>query len=142
MNNQADDLHSRVVLLRMQGKTTEELQEIWQESDKSKWSREDFDAVQKILMERVGKLPEQRHLETIAKPIKSSSQNSSSDNLSSKYPYLTAYVGFVALFLLLGLVIGFIPFLSRYGLIIQAIGGYYLFKFVVEKNILPHVQKK
>jgi hypothetical protein len=142
MNNQADALHSQVVLLRMQGKTTEELQAIWQENDKSKWSKEDFDAVQKVLMERVEKLPEQKSLEKTDEPIKLSGQTSSSDNVSTKYPYLTAYVGFVALFLLFGLVLGFIPFLSQFGLIIQVIGGFYIFKFVVEKNVLPQIQKK
>ena len=142
MNSQADSLHSQVVLLRMQGKTTEELQEIWQENDKSKWSKEDFDAVQKVLLERVGKLPEQKSLEKSDAQIKSSGQNIASDNLSGKYPFLTAYVGFVALFLALGLVLGFVPLLSQFGLIIQVIGGFYIFKFVIEKNVLPHVQKK
>jgi predicted transcriptional regulator len=65
MNNQsnADILHSQEVLLRMQEKTTEELQSIWQENDKGKWSKEDFDAIQRILMERIGKLPEQKVVE-------------------------------------------------------------------------------
>ena len=63
MNNQADTLQSQVVLLRMQGKSTEELQAIWQENDRSNWSKEDFDAVQKVLIERVGKTPEQQKVD-------------------------------------------------------------------------------
>ncbi len=51
MNSQsnADTLHSQVILLRMQGKTTDELLAIWQENDNNVWGKEDFDAVQRIL---------------------------------------------------------------------------------------------
>ena len=144
MNDQtnANVLHSQAVRLRMQGKSTEELLSIWQENDTNKWSREDFDAIQKILMERIGKLPEQNKLERGNEQIKPAGQNASSNSVSGKYPYLTAYVGFVALFLLFGLVLGLIPFLSEFGFILQVIGGFYIFKFVIEKNVLPHVQKK
>jgi hypothetical protein len=142
MSNQsnADALHSQVVLLRMQGKTTEELLAIWQENDRTQWSKEDFDAVQTVLAQRIGKLPEQNHPETSTKKAASSEPNPPMvDNLSRKYPYLTAYVGFVALFLLLSLVSNFIPIV---GLILQVVGGFYIFKFVIEKNVLPHVEKK
>lgn len=141
MSSQADSLHSQVVLLRIQEKTTEELQAIWQENDNSKWSKEDFNAIQKVLLERIGKLPERKSLEENETQIKPPDQSVSNDNVNSKYPFLTAYVGFVALFLVLGLVLGFVPIPSQFGLIIQGIGGFYIFKFVVEKNVLPHVQK-
>src|SRR6266511_4174101 len=86
MNRQsdADSLHSQVVLLRIQGKTTEELQVIWQENDKSKWSKEDFDAVQKVLMERVGKLPEQKSIEKSGEQIMSVSRKGDTENSVGK----------------------------------------------------------
>ena len=60
MNHQSNEelLHAQVVLLRLQEKSTEELAAIWQENDQSEWTKADFDAIQKILLERTGKLPE------------------------------------------------------------------------------------
>ncbi len=142
MSNQtnADVLHSQVILLRMQGKTTEDLITIWQENDKAKWSKEDFDAVRQVLTQRISKLPEQNHPETSTEKVTSVEQNLLRvDTISRKYPYLTAYVGFVALFLLLSLVSNFVP---SFGLILQIVGGFYIFKFVIEKNVLPYVEKK
>jgi hypothetical protein len=43
---------------RMQEKDTEELITIWQEHDLEAWSESAFEVVQKILIERLGKLPE------------------------------------------------------------------------------------
>ncbi len=81
------------------------------------------------------------------------------DNLSKKYPYLTAYVGFLALFALARMGIG--TFLLMVGQLITTymdrtpqawavqIGawvlilaaGFYVFKYVIRKHVLPHVDK-
>ena len=44
----------------MRGKSTEELITIWTENNQKAYSKDEFDAVAKILLERIGKLPEQR----------------------------------------------------------------------------------
>jgi hypothetical protein len=53
-------LHSQVVFLKMRGKSTEELISIWKENNQKVIGKEEFDAVAKILLERIGKLPDQR----------------------------------------------------------------------------------
>ena len=55
-----DTLHSQVVFLKMREKTTEELTSIWEENNLKAWSKDELDATQKILLERLGKLPEQK----------------------------------------------------------------------------------
>ncbi len=155
MNNQsdADVLHSQVVLLRMQEKTTEELQSIWQENDKSKWSKEDFDAVQKILIERTGRLPEQKIAEKSTTPP----ELGLSEKLSRQYPYLTAFIGFIALYVLSGYAAGIIMYIlstimylfdvDKYQsiivilrLILQLLFSFHGFKFVINKNLLPYIK--
>jgi hypothetical protein len=61
-----------------------------------------------------------------------------SDKINAKYPYLTAYIGFIALYMLASVVIGFISLPSILNLIIVVVIGYYIFKFVVHNNILPY----
>ncbi len=53
-------LHSQVIFLKMKGKSTEELISIWTENNHKVWGKDEFGAVEKILLERLGKLPEQR----------------------------------------------------------------------------------
>ena len=85
-----------------------------------------------------------------------SSSPSLSDNLSSKYPYLTAYVDFLALFVFFGIIAGLIlivpqfifssiveaemfsPFTELFVTIFRIIVGFYAFKYVVKKHILPY----
>ena len=55
-----DTLHSEVVFLKMREKTTEELTSIWTENNQKVWNKDELDAVQRILMERLGRLPEQK----------------------------------------------------------------------------------
>lgn len=62
------------------------------------------------------------------------------DTLSAKYPYLTGYVGFLALSTLVGFILGFLPEWLRF--VLSAIIGFYVFKFVVQKNILPYINSK
>ena len=56
------------------------------------------------------------------------------DALNAKYPYLTGYVGFIALSALAALVLSFVPF----GSLLTIIIGFYIFRFVIQKNILPY----
>ncbi len=62
-----------------------------------------------------------------------------SEGLNKKYPFLTGYIGFIAIYALISVVIGFIPIPSMISLALQLIAGFYVFKFVVRKNILPYV---
>jgi hypothetical protein len=57
-----DTLHSQVIFLKMNGKVTEELTEIWVENDQNAWNKDEFAAVQRILIERLGKLPTQKEV--------------------------------------------------------------------------------
>jgi hypothetical protein len=66
---------------------------------------------------------------------------STSERLNEKYPFLTGWIGFIALFTLAGLLINFIPIPSVLQLLIEGVVGFYLFKFVIEKNILPYVNR-
>lgn len=46
----------------MREKSTEELTSIWAENNQKAWNKDEFDAVQKILLERLGRLPQQREV--------------------------------------------------------------------------------
>jgi hypothetical protein len=60
-----------------------------------------------------------------------------SEKLNAKYPYLTGYVGFIALYTLASIILGFIlP--SILNAIIVIVIGFFIFKFVVQNNILPY----
>jgi hypothetical protein len=64
-------LHSQVIFLQMREKSTEELISIWVENDRKAWSQEEFNAVQSVLSERLGKLPAQKTVPEIkANPVK------------------------------------------------------------------------
>jgi hypothetical protein len=54
---QGDSLRD-VMFQRMQEKETEELIAIWREHDQSTWTAEAFEIVEKILIQRLGQLPE------------------------------------------------------------------------------------
>ena len=55
----------------MREKSTEELISIWVENNRKKWSQEEFNAIQSVLSERLGKLPSQKTVqETKNIPIK------------------------------------------------------------------------
>jgi len=55
----------------MREKSTEELISIWVENNRKKWSQEEFNAIQSVLSERLGKLPPQKTVqETKNIPIK------------------------------------------------------------------------
>ena len=59
MTDQPQDESLRNLLFeRMQAKETEELIAIWQEHDESTWTVEAFQAVEKILVQRLGHLPD------------------------------------------------------------------------------------
>ncbi len=62
MNNPSDteELHSQVLFLKMRAKSTEELISVWTENNQKAWSRDEFDAIQEVLLERLDKLPEQK----------------------------------------------------------------------------------
>jgi len=62
-----------------------------------------------------------------------------SETLNAKYPYLTAYIGFIALQTLVSFVIGFVPLPSLIQLGISLILGFFIFKFVVHTNVLRYV---
>jgi hypothetical protein len=55
-----NELHSQVIFLKMRGKSTEELISIWTEYNQKVYSKEEFEAIEKILQERIGKVPPQR----------------------------------------------------------------------------------
>ena len=59
-SSDAEKLHSMVLLLRMRAKSTEELSAIWMENDRSTWKDEEIEAARTVLMERLGKVPEQK----------------------------------------------------------------------------------
>jgi hypothetical protein len=60
-------------------------------------------------------------------------------SLDAQYPYLIAYIGFIALYAALSVVLSFIPLQSLAQLALSVFIGYYIFKFVVQKNVLPYV---
>ena len=55
-----NELHSQVIFLKMRGKSTEELVSIWTEYNQKVYSKEEFAVIEKILQERIGKVPPQR----------------------------------------------------------------------------------
>ena len=79
------------------------------------------------------------------------SSSSLSDNLNRKYPYLTAYVGFIVLYLLSGVVAGLIfaipqfvivrgfsPLTELFTRIFQLVLGFYGFRYIVNKHVVPY----
>ncbi|MBI3175109.1 MAG: hypothetical protein HYZ25_15390 [Chloroflexi bacterium] len=81
------------------------------------------------------------------------------DQLSAKYPYLTAYIGFILMSILAGIIAGivfivpqmiystirgqqmFSPWTPTFQAVLQVILAFYSFKYVVNKHILPNVTK-
>lgn len=55
----SDKLHSDILFLKMREKSTEELTSIWVENNIKLWTREEFDAIHKVLSERLINLPQQ-----------------------------------------------------------------------------------
>jgi hypothetical protein len=104
------------------------------------------------------KLSEQKDIEENSTPVFPSSL-STNENLNRKYPYLTAFVGFIALYILSGIIAGLIftiPLLiyseiigkqmyssatPLFKSILQIVFGFYAFRYVVNKHILPYVNK-
>ena len=83
-----------------------------------------------------------------------SSSSSLSENINRRYPYLTAYVGFIVLYLLSGVaaglifaipqfvtVRGFSPFTELFTPILQLVFGFYAFRYIVNKHVLPYSSK-
>lgn len=54
-----NDLLKQEIFRRMKDKETEELLEIWKKNDRGEWSDDAFAAIHDILLERLGKVPEQ-----------------------------------------------------------------------------------
>jgi hypothetical protein len=61
-------------------------------------------------------------------------------NLNTKYPYLTAWIGIIALNALAGTILLIVPSVPI-RLLLQVVVGFFIFRFVVEHNILPYIQK-
>ncbi len=68
--------------------------------------------------------------------------------MSQKYPFLTAYVGFVALGGVLNLILSFIvvfivgPASAQIvNLILTVVGSFFIFRYVIRKNVLPYVSQ-
>jgi hypothetical protein len=59
-SSELNELHSQVIFLKMRGKSTEELISIWTAYNQKVYSKDEFEAVEKILRERIDKLPPQR----------------------------------------------------------------------------------
>ncbi len=59
-SSDADKLHSMVLLLKMRAKSTGELTAIWTENDHSVWKTDEIEAARVVLLERVGRVPEQK----------------------------------------------------------------------------------
>src|SRR5215216_8185489 len=57
-----DELHSQVVFLKMREKSTDELISIWRENNQETLNKDEFTAIQKVLLERLGKLPAQKEV--------------------------------------------------------------------------------
>jgi len=122
-------------------KDTEELVEIWQKNDRSVWSEVAFNVIEEILLNRLGSLPPQDKPKQ--KPAASAQLLDKlvdkNESISTKYPYLTGYVGFIALLMIASVIVGFIPLPSLLSFALQIVAGFYAFKFVVKTNVLPHV---
>jgi len=68
--------------------------------------------------------------------------------MSEKYPFLTAYVGFIALGTVLTLLLSFVvasvvgPSSAQLvSLIVTVVASFYIFRFVVRKNVLPYINQ-
>ena len=68
--------------------------------------------------------------------------------MSAKYPYLTAYVGFIALGAILNLILSFIVVIivgpasaQIVNLIVTIVVSFFIFRYVIRKNVLPHVSQ-
>ena len=68
--------------------------------------------------------------------------------MSEKYPYLTAYVGLIALGALLNLILTFIfAFIVNrasaqiVNYIVTVVVSFFIFRFVIRKNVLPYVSQ-
>ena len=68
--------------------------------------------------------------------------------MSEKYPFLTAYVGLIALGAVLNLIVTFIVAIvvgpssvQIVTLIVTVVVSFYIFKFVVRRNVLPYVNQ-
>jgi hypothetical protein len=61
--------------------------------------------------------------------------------LNARYPYLTAWIGILALNGLAALVIVYVPS-AVLQLLLMAFVGFFIFKFVVNRNLLPYVTQK
>ncbi len=83
----------------MREKSNEELIFIWTENNQNTWSKDEFDAVQKVLLERLGKLPEQKiKSETKIASVRKKSINSGPTRIS--YQDLSPYNQFRAAFVI------------------------------------------
>ena len=56
---QNDPLREAYLLSKMREKETEELLAIWQQNDRQAWSDDAFEAINKVLQERLIEIPEQ-----------------------------------------------------------------------------------
>jgi len=56
---QNDPLREAHLLSKMREKETEELLAIWQQNDRQAWTEDAFDAIHKVLHERLSEVPEQ-----------------------------------------------------------------------------------
>ncbi len=62
-------------------------------------------------------------------------------NLNARYPYLIAWIGILALNGIAALVIVYVPS-AVLQLLLQAVVGFFIFKFIVNRNLLPYVIQK
>lgn len=62
-------------------------------------------------------------------------------NLNARYPYLIAWIGILALNGVAALVIVYVPS-AVLQLLLQAVVGFFIFKFIVTRNVLPYVAQK
>lgn len=67
MNNSSDSdkLHSEILFLKMREKSTDDLISIWVENNRKLWTSDEFDAIYKVLSERLKNLPQQKSTEDI-----------------------------------------------------------------------------
>jgi hypothetical protein len=77
-----------------------------------------------------------------AHPVAVTQPDSTSDTLKARYPFLTAWVGFITISALASLIVGLFPVPSWLRIVIDLIVGFYIFKFVVENNVLPYAHRK
>ncbi len=68
--------------------------------------------------------------------------------ISARYPYLTAWVGFIALGVIFGLIVDYLTALISDGTIflieylLDLIVGFFIFKFVLRRHVLPGIQER